>query len=356
MRHGNRMMTWVVGVFALALSASSSALLPAASFEVTDTLAPPQEEGAAARQALEALVWEPGTFDVAFHAEQQGHVVGTLSFPSPRPAGAPNQDRVQLDWYAARDAQGRVVRAPAVVVVHSLHPQLVLAKMAARSLAAQGVHAFVVELPGYARRIDGAPRYTGVTALEHSAQGVADIRRARDVVAALPAVEPGRVSLQGTSLGGFFATGAAALDGGFEHVFLFLSGGNCYDVLTGGDKDAKRLRQSMAGEGYDDARLRNLLDPVEPLVLAHRLDPHRTYLFTARGDQVVTPGNSAMLAKAIGLDEQHHVQFDGNHYTSLLLLPGVVERIVLTLRPPAVAPVAEATQAAAEHAAAAHAQ
>lgn len=319
---------------AAACAGPAIALEPADSFLVSDTLEPRPEEAEAAKQALAALLWEPQEFEVSYEAVGRAGVHGTLSFASPRPVERERQDRINLDWYPARDESGQIRSAPAVLVVHSLHPQLLMARMIARSLSAQGVHAFVIELPGYGRRIDGRPKYTGVTALEHAAQGVADIRRAADVVAAVPAVADGRVALQGTSLGGFFATGAAAIDARFDGVFLFLSGGNCFDVLTSGGKDARRLRQSMENVGYDDDRLRELIDPVEPLVLAHRLDAERTYLFTARGDEVVTAANSKRLARAIGLDEKHHVEYDGNHYTSLLLLPGMVERMVIALHPP----------------------
>ncbi len=321
---------WVL----IACHASAAGLLPASVFPVDDSLRPAiaEEANPEARATLERLVWNTGAFDVTFaRSSRAGEVIGTLAFASPKPVGRARQNRVTLDWYAARGPSGEVVAAPAVLVMHSLHPDLLLAKMIARSLAAQGVHAFVMEMPGYGRRVDGPRLNTGVTAMIHAEQGVADARRSRDVIASLDAVIDGKVSIAGMSMGGFFATGAAALDGAFEHVFLFLSGGDCFSVLMHGEKDAKRLRQSMAGAGYDDEKLRALLDPIEPLRLAHRLDAKRTYLFVARGDTVVRPENSDKLAKAVGLGEDHYIKFDGNHYTAMFLMPSVIEKIKMTI-------------------------
>lgn len=336
------MARWLVIAWFLWLVplAAADGLLPPARITVTDTLAPALDADPAAQRMIDAVRWEPGRFEAVFAASADGGpTAGMLSFPSPRPAGGANQDTVPLHWYPARDVDGRLVRAPAVLVVHSLHPQMVVASMTARSLASEGVHAFVIELPGFGRRIDGPRQRMGVTALVSNRQAVADIRRARDVVASVPAVADGRVLLQGTSLGGFFASGAAALDGAFEQVFLFLSGGDCLEVLESGQKDAARLRASMAAAGYTDRRLRELIGPVEPLTVAHRLRPDRTWLITARGDTVVPPASSRRLAEAIGLDDSRFVRFDGNHYMALFLLPGVIERIVaVSSAPPVAAP------------------
>jgi len=321
------------GVFSLWLvSAGFVAVASGAAetFEVADTLdiALTDADDAAARSLLKGIAWEPERFEVRRESGFAGDdVYARFTFASPRPAGRPRQDRVTLDWYAATDDADQVIEAPAVLVIHSLHPRMLLARMLARGLSSQGVHAFVIELPGYGSRIDGPPRFAGVTALIHARQGVADIRRARDVIAALPEVRDGSVSIEGTSLGGFAAATGASLDGAFDQVFLVLTGGDAFGALSNGQADAARLRASMKHAGYEGEKLRGLLEPVEPLRVAHRLDPQRTWLFSARQDNVIAPKHAEKLAEAIGLPEDHHVRFDGNHYSALVLLPGVVERM-----------------------------
>lgn len=313
-----------------AWAAASGQAPPAdANYPVTDTLdiQITDQDDPAARALLRGIAWEPTTFAVTRSAGTAAEVHAQFTFASPRPVGTERQDRVTLEWYAATDASGAVVEAPAVLVIHSLHPRLLLARMLARGLAAKGIHAFVIELPGYGRRIDGPPRFTGVTALLNGEQGIADIRRARDVIAALPQVREGKVSIEGTSLGGFAAATAAALDGAFDQTFLVLTGGDAFDALNNGQADAARLRASMKHAGYEGEKLRALLEAVEPLRIAHRLDPQRTWMFTARQDNVIAPKNADLLAETIGLPDERHVRFDGNHYSVLLLLPGVVERM-----------------------------
>jgi len=134
-----------------------------------------------------------------------------------------------------------------------------------------------------------------------------------------------------TSLGGFAAATAASLDDAFDQVFLVLTGGDAFAALSNGQADAARLRASMKHAGYEGEKLRALLEPVEPLRVAHRLDPHRTWLFSARQDNVIAPENAEKLAEVIDLPDEHHVRFDGNHYSALVLLPGVVERMAAQL-------------------------
>lgn len=327
-------LAWVICWPPWAQAAKPPGVAATPTFEVSDSLdvGLDVEPDATARAMLADLVWEPGTFRVTREDPPRGSGVhAILSFASPRPRGLANQDRVTLQWYAARDESGAVVEAPAVLLVHSMHPDLLLARMIARGLSAKGVHAFVIEMPGYGRRVDQPRRALGVTALLHGRQGVADIRRGRDVIAALRQVEEGRVSIEGTSMGGFAAATAAALDGAFDRVFLVLTGGDAFDAISQGHKDAAVLRASMARAGYADEKLRALLAPIEPLPLAHRLDPARTLLFSARHDTVIRPRNADRLAESIGLPADRHVRFDGNHYSALLLLPGVVERMAAAL-------------------------
>ena len=78
--------------------------------------------------------------------------------------------------------------------------------------------------------------------------------------------------------------------------------------------------------------MKALFDQVEPLKLAHRLDPERTWMYTANLDQVVPPQHAEKLATAAHLSPKHHFHLWADHYTGIIYLPGVVETIAKKVR------------------------
>ncbi|MDA1166512.1 MAG: acetylxylan esterase, partial [Planctomycetota bacterium] len=99
-------------------------------------------------------------------------------------------------------------------------------------------------------------------------QAVADVRRARDAVAVLPMVDKSRISLQGTSLGGFVSATSGALDDGYDNVFLMLAGGELYDLIQNGKKDAAKVRERLEKAGLSGEKLRELTLTIEPTRVA----------------------------------------------------------------------------------------
>jgi hypothetical protein len=282
---------------------------------VSDTIAPAITERAgssAEREVLANLIWEPATFTAEATADCDADL--GIRFPSPKPQGIPDWDTAMLDWHFARDKSGQVQSAPAVIVLDILQGGNLVSGYIARTLAANGLHAFILHLPQNGRRMTPGKKHDWNYFLPSLLQGASDARRARDVVAALPMVKGG-VSLQGTSLGGFIATMAASIDNGFASVILALTGGDVFGVLTKGKMDAARVRQRLREAGYTDDKLREWLWQIEPLRIAHRLEAKKTWLFSARHDQVVPKAHGQQLAQAIGLDWSHHRQLAGCHYT-----------------------------------------
>ncbi len=283
--------------------------------EDTLRIQPDPDPGVQAR--LDAIAWAPGPFDVDVIREDDHRLV---RFASPRPSGVAGQDRVALRWFAPDGVE----HAPAVLVIHSLHPDRPIAQMVARGLAQQGVHAFVLQLPGFGHRRTDWTTHPGVTAVRHASQAVADARRARDAIVALPQVRGDRVALVGISLGGFVGAAAASLDRAFDPVFLIVAGADGVRVLEEGKKDAFLIARDLADRGLKGDALRAVLDPVDPMHLAHRLDPGRTWLFAAEFDTVVPRACSDLLARRIDLGPDHHRRLPGNHYTSMFVLPALV--------------------------------
>jgi cephalosporin-C deacetylase-like acetyl esterase len=202
---------------------------------------------------------------------------------------------------------------------------MTVGRMLARGFGGQGMHAFLVQLPGYGARRAGETKLD--RALPSMLQGIADVRRARDAVMAIPVVDRSVVGVQGTSLGGFVTATVAGLDHGYDRVFILLAGGNLQDVVLNGARDAAKARAKLAAAGVTVERIKDIVRQVEPLRLAHRINPATTWLYSGKFDEVVPPRCSLALAQAAHLPEGHHIELATNHYSGIAYLPQVVEGI-----------------------------
>lgn len=299
----------------------------AETYQAQDTLSLGEEANADARACLEGLAWQPAKFTVTCQPPRAGQGDVLIRFPSPISTGDALNDQVAMEWYIARDDQQQPRTAPAIVIVHESGSRMTVGRLFARGLQFHGFHTFLIHLPKYGeRRREGERRTAGnlVTVVQ---QAVGDVRRARDAVAALPLVDRQHIALQGTSLGGFVSATAASLDDGFDSVFLTLAGGQLYDVIQNGQKDAIKVRQELAEAGLTGERLKTLLHTIEPTRIAHRLDPTRTWLYSGTQDTVVPLANAQALARSARLAAQHHVQINANHYSGIIYLPFILNHI-----------------------------
>lgn len=296
------------------------------SLAARDSLDCATDPNADAQACLAGLRWEPESFEVQIAASEGLNGDRVVFFPSPLPVGNPKHDRAAIEWYAAKDEAGNLLTAPAVVVVHESGRSMPVGRIIARGLRDHGLHALMLQLPGYGhRRTELAEQPERI--LDLLRQGIADVRRARDVAAVLPGVDTDRIGVQGTSLGGFVTSTVAGLDGGFDRVFILLAGGQLDQVVINGKKDAAKIRQQLEALGISDAQITDLARPIEPLRLAHRIDPRRTWLYNGMFDDVVPRSSSYALAKAARLPESHHVELPANHYTGIIFLPVVLQQI-----------------------------
>ncbi|MCA9154460.1 MAG: prolyl oligopeptidase family serine peptidase [Planctomycetales bacterium] len=322
--------TWPAVALMLIGTACSAADLPVeipAEFAARDTLDIGEESNEDARQCLQGLVWKPQAFAVRCEAGQSGRGDLLVRFPSPVASGDERNDSVSMEWYVARDEQRRPITAPAVVVVHESGRGMQVGQLFARGLRVQGLHAFLIHLPGYGERRSPDKRSRAENIVTAIQQAVADVRRARDAIAALPAVDSRHIALQGTSLGGFVSATAAGLDDGFDSVFIVLAGGQLYELIQSGEREAAEIREQLAAAGITGERLRTLALRIEPTRLAHRLNPKRTWLFSGKYDTVVPLKNALALSEAAKLDDEHHIQMTADHYSGIVFLPWVLPRI-----------------------------
>lgn len=302
-------------------------------FVVRDTLAQWKDPSADAQAMLEDLRYKPESFDVRC-ATEPGPWDALIRFPSPAPQGNPINDTVVMEWHAARDSQKQPIDGPAVLVLHALDGNMGLPRVIAKSLASAGIHGFVIHLPCYGQRRPPGFRDDGFTFLHRAKQAVGDTRRARDVIAALPHIQKDRIGIQGSSMGSFITSVAAAIDGSFQPVFMMLSGGDLYDMFQRGQRESAAVRAALESAGYKGAKLKALAWQVEPLRLAHRLPSQTTWLYSAADDQVVPAHNANALARAAKLPQGHHVWIAGDHVTCAVNLPWVIQEMIRRIKAP----------------------
>lgn len=296
-------------------------------WSASDTFVVGEEPNEDARACLQAMTWPAGSFEVTAVAPATPDQEDALFlFPSPLAQGDAPSSRVVMEAYLVADENRSVVTAPAVVVLHESGRRMPIGRMIARGFRQRGVHAFMVQMPGYGLR-RSKDKLENMVISSTFLQGTTDVRRAHDAIIALPFVKDGQVSLQGTSLGGFVASLVAGMDQSFDNVFLLLSGGDVYEVLKNGTRDAAAYRKKAAEFGVSDEELRKMAYEVEPNRLAHRLNPERTWLYSGVYDQVVPLENAKSFAKAARLPESNHILLLADHFTGIVVLPVILDRM-----------------------------
>ena len=288
-----------------------------------------------ARQCLENYQWKPETFAVTVRPPEGVTTFDrVVSFRSPRPSGNETNDLVAMEWFYARKNGKLIEHAPGIVVVHESGKGMTVGRLLAQLLCKKGYHTFLVYLPTYGSRRPKVEESLKNNFLTLVRQGVTDVRRAKDAVASLPEVQSDTIAVMGVSLGGFVATNAASLDAAFSHTFILLAGADIEGVIMRGAKDAAKVRERLNRDGVSDEQIKVLAHEIEPIRIAHRLDGKRTWLFSAIYDQVVPLEHGLKLAAAIPLAKDHHVKMPANHYSGVILLPFIIERIAAEMAAP----------------------
>jgi hypothetical protein len=296
--------------------------------ESRDSLNPAAAATDDIRDCLRELTWTPQSFEISIEpAGERDPWQAVLRFPSPVATGDSVNDRVAVLWYKAQGVAPSA-RVPAIVVVHESGSSMPVGKAFASLFAAQKVHAFLVQLPHYGLRRTGRQKPTGEQFLLAMRQAIADVRRTRDAVSALDEVDSTRISLQGTSLGGFVAATTAGIDRAFDHVFIMVAGGDLLSMLERGQREAAELRERLQAAGYTGDRLKELLWTVEPTRLAGRLDSSRTWLYSAEQDQVVPIANALALKQAASLADDHHIRLPGDHVSTIVFVPAILTHVM----------------------------
>ena len=280
-----------------------------------------------AQAMLSQIAWPATEFEVTWSPVEGRDFQRLVRYPTPHPSGDAKNDLVSMEWYMPKLPLLQEGPLPTIVVIHESGSAMPAGRAIARGIQQRGLHAILLHLPYYGER-RGPKGKDQSEFLITMRQGVADARRAFDAVSALPGVDQSRISIQGTSLGGFVTTSAASLDACYHQTFIMLAGGDLYSMIVNGKQDTAELREKLEKAGYTDDKLKALLNQVEPTRIAHRLPPARTWVYAALQDDVVPIRNARILADAIPLDRRHRMEFLGGHYTAVLWLPVVIDHFM----------------------------
>jgi dienelactone hydrolase len=219
--------------------------------------------------------------------------------------------------------------APGLVLVHFLGGNHSILESVAVSLARQGIASILFELPFYGPRNGGTGRKAILEGaspddlVKFMRQAISDVRRARDVLAAVPGVDSGRIGLLGVSLGALIGAATAGIDPTFHRVILVVGGGDLARILFHGSDETRPIKEKFEKEGFDQARAREHLKEVDPLTFASRLPAERCLLIHMKSDEVIPRECADGLADRIG--KPRRIWHEGTHKWVGLYVLSIIE-------------------------------
>ncbi len=278
----------------------------------------------------------PFEYRMELAARRPGYRVYRLRYPSPVETPFDANNTIPAEYYLPDGIEPGDARRPAVICLHILGGQFELVQLVGSSLASRVIPAIWFKLPYYGERrpegLDDDPRQEPARFAEALSQGLLDVRRTFDVLAARPEVDPERIGVTGISLGGILAGTAAGADARFHRAALVLAGGDVLEILHHA-RESRRVSQLLRGLPSDQRQvLEETLRSVDPLThagaLRDRAQDGRVLMINAGADEVIPRSATVKLAEALGMADDV-VWLDGlGHYTAIAALPQALRTTV----------------------------
>lgn len=226
-----------------------------------------------------------------------------LTFPSGRPSGIEQNDRVCGKYFKPKSAG----RYPGVVALHWLGGRFDILESICKELAEDDLAMLMLWMPFYGKRRpkDWKPLSEMVSEdLEQTQQrfmqAVVDIRRAGDWLASRPEVDRDRVGILGISLGAIVGSLAAGIDTRFARTCFVIGGGDLPEIVWTPSREMRKVKGALIEAGYTKEKLRELWRPIEPLTFAGRIRRDECLLLNAREDEVIPRSSTEKLWEAVG--------------------------------------------------------
>lgn len=255
-----------------------------------------------------------------------------LTFPTAVKSGIKENDTVHATYYKPLRTKGK---GPGCVVLHHLGGSFEAEEIMAAHFAQHGVAATTLTFPLYGKRKpkDMKRRLEVATPkdlLQFGRQAVADVRRISDVLRSLEEVEEKKVGVLGVSLGAIIGSLSAGIDARFSKVTLVLGGGGLKDIFFNGSKEVQGMRRYMDKQGIDKVKLGKLLDIMEPLNYAARIETKNVLMLNGSRDEIIPPDCTKALHKALGKPEIHW--YRTGHYGAALHVLNIMRRALRHMR------------------------
>lgn len=250
-----------------------------------------------------------------------------VTFPSPVVTPYPENNTIPAELYLPAKVDGRL---PAAIVLDILDGTAIVPRAMTRALALRGVAALYFPMPYYNVRkpkgnaqlqmLDVDMKYVS----EPFRQTVMDARRAKAILASRPEIDPKRIGVTGVSLGGISAALVAGVDGHFYRVAPVIAGGDLA-TITFHCREMRRMREAFLQRGVDRDALAKLLEPVEPLNYASRIDPSTCLMINASLDEVIPRKATDALHNALG--NPTILWMPVGHYGCILFMPNIEQKV-----------------------------
>lgn len=246
------------------------------------------------------------------------------SFPSSFPTDVVENQTVPIFLFLPAASQFRAP-FPVVLTLHYLGANNLNEERAlARRLNRLGIASAAIELPFHMSRAPAGTR-SGELAIPADPldlanlmeQSLLDVRRAIDQLTLRSDVDATRVGVSGISLGSLVAELAFGIDHRIRDAAFVLGGVDLAHILWHSSLSiGNRINQKR--EGMTEAKLRSLVEPVEPSdYLATRTSPGRTFVIGAEFDTIVPVVDTRHLVAA--LPDPKVLWVDTGHYGGIFV-------------------------------------
>lgn len=244
-----------------------------------------------------------------------------VRFPSPVSSGIEENDTQTLHVFLPTSRSGPV---NAVVILHYWGATDHRVEFnTALELARKGMAGIVVALPYHLERTPPGVR-SGQLAITPDpdrlrrtmVQAILDLKRTADWIESRPEFQRGRIGITGASLGAIVATLAVGVETRYTDAAFVVGGVDIAGVLWKSSRVVKE-REELRRLGYTEAKLREVLEPIEPLRYISANSLKSAYVVGAKYDTVV-PRES--VEKLIASLESPYVHWlETGHYGGFLI-------------------------------------
>ena len=226
----------------------------------------------------------------------------TLRFPSPVKSSDPERN----DVVRAKLFRVEKPEPAAAIFLGGWRHDPLTPTLAAR-FAETGAHALWIELPFQGERTPKGGR-TGATTLSADldqneatfVQIAQDVARAADWLVRERKVDPKRIALFGTSLGGFAVANLYGMEDRWAGAAVQLAGADVAQVLFNGNWLTQHIREALVRKGLDEEAVRERLASLDPATWARPERKEGLVLLAAEKDEIVPLATVRTLAEAWG--------------------------------------------------------